>query len=184
MLAADLLLHRHKPGGGRKPFLDGLELNLDAELLAWLRKKERHDILLDILLAREEYDEAAEVFKRRGRSPIWGYSSGDLALADRFAAHRPDVAIYSRPCVHRTDFPPCRGDNLCMQAISPARVYAAACQRLGGARGKTGGVDPVQKRQLTKIIPGANSSGKLVNQLFCGIRFSTPSCTPVEAVAA
>ncbi|MFH0826279.1 MAG: glycosyltransferase family 9 protein [Candidatus Omnitrophota bacterium] len=39
--------------------------------------------------------------------------------------------VYCSPCVHRTDFPPCKGNNICMKSISPKAVYAKACAILG-----------------------------------------------------
>lgn len=38
--------------------------------------------------------------------------------------------IYCSPCIHRTDFPPCRGNNVCMKSISPKGVYKKACEIL------------------------------------------------------
>jgi len=39
--------------------------------------------------------------------------------------------IYCSPCLHRTDFPPCKGNNICMKSISPKEVYNKICQILG-----------------------------------------------------
>ncbi|MBU2257599.1 MAG: glycosyltransferase family 9 protein, partial [Candidatus Omnitrophica bacterium] len=38
--------------------------------------------------------------------------------------------IYCSPCIYRTDFPPCRGNNVCMKSISPKEVYRKASQLL------------------------------------------------------
>lgn len=38
--------------------------------------------------------------------------------------------IYCSPCVHITDFPSCRGNNVCMKYISPQEVYQKACDVL------------------------------------------------------
>lgn len=38
--------------------------------------------------------------------------------------------IYCRPCLYRTDFPPCRGNNICMRLISPREVYKKVCEIL------------------------------------------------------
>lgn len=39
--------------------------------------------------------------------------------------------IYCSPCLHKTDFPPCRGNNSCMKAIHPLKVYEKVCDLLG-----------------------------------------------------
>jgi len=39
--------------------------------------------------------------------------------------------MYCSPCLHKTDFPPCRGNNICMKSISPKEVYNKICQMLG-----------------------------------------------------
>lgn len=40
-------------------------------------------------------------------------------------------AIYCSPCLYKIDEPACRGNNLCMKAISPAEVYRSLCCTLG-----------------------------------------------------
>lgn len=39
--------------------------------------------------------------------------------------------IYCSPCLYKTDFPPCRGNNICLKAIDPKKVYEKACYLLG-----------------------------------------------------
>lgn len=39
--------------------------------------------------------------------------------------------IYCSPCVHRTESPPCKGNNVCMYSIPPKDVYKKACEILG-----------------------------------------------------
>lgn len=39
--------------------------------------------------------------------------------------------IYCSPCVHRTESPPCRGNNVCMYSIPPKEVYKKTCEILG-----------------------------------------------------
>jgi len=46
-----------------------------------------------------------------------------------FIFYHPE--IYCSPCLHKTDFPPCRGNNVCMKSISPKEVYLKACEILG-----------------------------------------------------
>ncbi len=38
--------------------------------------------------------------------------------------------VYCSPCVHRTDFPPCLGSNVCMKSIDPEMVYQVSCRML------------------------------------------------------
>jgi len=39
--------------------------------------------------------------------------------------------IYCSPCLHKIDFPPCNGNNICMKAINPRLVYEKACLLAG-----------------------------------------------------
>lgn len=40
-------------------------------------------------------------------------------------------SIYCSPCLYKIDEPACRGNNVCMKAISPVDVYLAVCDLLG-----------------------------------------------------
>ena len=55
-----------------------------------------------------------------------------------YGMDRPDVqvlykSIFCSPCIYETDLPPCAGNNLCMQWISPEEVLEAAERLLSGA---------------------------------------------------
>jgi len=67
---------------------------------------------------------------------------------EHYGIDRSDVQILYRgifcsPCIYETDEPPCAGQNLCMQWITPPEVFAAAQRLLAGLpsedwrRGKT-----------------------------------------------
>ncbi|KPK97820.1 MAG: hypothetical protein AMJ95_07070 [Omnitrophica WOR_2 bacterium SM23_72] len=63
---------------------------------------------------------------------LWGPVNpshyADMERKDNFIFYSKDV--YCSPCVHRTDFPPCKGNNICMKSISPKDVYLKACKVL------------------------------------------------------
>jgi ADP-heptose:LPS heptosyltransferase len=63
---------------------------------------------------------------------LWGPVSpshyADLDSKNNFIFYSKEV--YCSPCVHRTDFPPCKGNNVCMKSIPPRDVYAEACRIL------------------------------------------------------
>jgi ADP-heptose:LPS heptosyltransferase len=64
---------------------------------------------------------------------FWGPASpshyADTARLKDFIFYAKD--IYCSPCVHRTESPPCRGNNICMYSIPPKEVYIKACEILG-----------------------------------------------------
>jgi ADP-heptose:LPS heptosyltransferase len=56
---------------------------------------------------------------------------------DHYGTERENVAIlykgiFCSPCIYETDEPPCGGNNLCMQWITPAETWAAAERLLSG----------------------------------------------------
>jgi ADP-heptose:LPS heptosyltransferase len=56
---------------------------------------------------------------------------------DHYGTDRDNVAIlykgiFCSPCIYETDEPPCGGNNLCMQWISPEETWAAAERLLSG----------------------------------------------------
>ncbi|MDD5005982.1 MAG: glycosyltransferase family 9 protein [Candidatus Omnitrophica bacterium] len=63
---------------------------------------------------------------------LWG-PGNPLHYAD-FASDRNIIfhsrEVYCSPCIYRTDFPPCRGNNICMKSISPKEVYKKICEIL------------------------------------------------------
>lgn len=63
---------------------------------------------------------------------LWGPASpshySDLGRLQDFIFYSQD--IYCSPCVHKTEYPPCRGDNICMKSIPPKEVYRKACEIL------------------------------------------------------
>lgn len=63
---------------------------------------------------------------------LWGPVSpshyADIHNENNFIFYSQEV--YCSPCVHRTDFPPCKGNNVCMKSISPKDVYLRACSVL------------------------------------------------------
>ncbi|MFA4888105.1 MAG: glycosyltransferase family 9 protein [Candidatus Omnitrophota bacterium] len=75
-------------------------------------------------------------FRRRVIS-LWGpvnpaqYADSDNSQQAVFY----NKEIYCSPCLHKADFPPCGGDNVCMKSIPPKEVYKKACQMLGAAAG-------------------------------------------------
>ena len=64
---------------------------------------------------------------------LWGPVSplhyADTKSRNNFIFYSQEV--YCSPCVHRTDFPPCKGNNVCMKSINPREVFTKACQVLG-----------------------------------------------------
>jgi hypothetical protein len=68
-------------------------LDLDGELLQWLRDHGQHAELTRILLDRGRHGEAAALFAERKPTAAWRSFLSDLDWADRFAASRPDVAL-------------------------------------------------------------------------------------------
>lgn len=64
---------------------------------------------------------------------LWGPASplhySDMGRPKDFIFYSQD--IYCSPCVHKTEYPPCGGDNICMKSISPKAVYNKACEILG-----------------------------------------------------
>ncbi|MFA4888563.1 MAG: glycosyltransferase family 9 protein [Candidatus Omnitrophota bacterium] len=88
-------------------------------------------------------------FKRQVIS-LWGpvnpaqYAESDNSQQSVFY----NKEIYCSPCLHKTDFPPCRGDNICMKSISPKVVYNKACDMLGVIAGlDTAQMDAVYRQQ-------------------------------------
>ena len=61
--------------------------------------------------------------------PVSPHHYADIRNSDDFIFYSQD--IYCSPCVHRTHFPPCKGNNVCMKSIAPERVYKKACEILG-----------------------------------------------------
>jgi ADP-heptose:LPS heptosyltransferase len=63
---------------------------------------------------------------------LWGPVSpthyADIDSVNNYIFYSKEV--YCSPCVHRTDFPPCKGNNVCMKSISPKDVYLMACRVL------------------------------------------------------
>ncbi len=85
---------------------------------------------------------------------LWGpgrpehYADTDTRV-DSFVFYSPD--IYCSPCIYRTDFPPCRGNNVCMKSIPPKEVYKKACELLKiNADADTSGMDRIFETQKNK----------------------------------
>lgn len=85
---------------------------------------------------------------------LWGpgrpehYADTDTA-DDSFVFYSPD--IYCSPCIYRTDFPPCRGNNVCMKSIAPRGVYKKACELLKiNANADTPGMERIFEIQRNK----------------------------------
>jgi ADP-heptose:LPS heptosyltransferase len=57
--------------------------------------------------------------------------------------------IYCSPCLYRVDFPPCRGDNVCMKSIKPDTVISALCKLLG--------INQIQTDTENKFVTSSNS---------------------------
>ncbi len=75
--------------------------------------------------------------------------------------------VYCTPCLHRTDFPPCRGNNVCMKSIAPWDVYRNVCALISKEPGSdTGSFDEVYKRvfkpgpDITLIKPFLSGPGR------------------------
>lgn len=68
---------------------------------------------------------------------LWGPVSpnhyGDLKIRNNHFIYRN---IYCSPCLYHTDFPPCRGNNICMKMIFPEEVYKMVAKVLGFKRKK------------------------------------------------
>lgn len=63
---------------------------------------------------------------------LWGPGSpshySDINRMQDFVFYSKD--IYCSPCIYRTEYPPCRGNNICMKSIPPKEVYKKACEIL------------------------------------------------------
>lgn len=56
--------------------------------------------------------------------------------------------IYCSPCLYKTDFPPCRGNNACMKSIAPKEVYKKICKLLNiDASANTSKMDMVYAKE-------------------------------------
>jgi ADP-heptose:LPS heptosyltransferase len=85
---------------------------------------------------------------------LWGpgrpehYADTDSA-GDSFVFY--SSGIYCSPCIYRTDFPPCRGNNVCMKSISPKEVYKKTCQLLKvDALADTSGMERIYEAKKNK----------------------------------
>lgn len=63
---------------------------------------------------------------------LWGPGSpahySDIHRIQDFVFYAKD--IYCSPCIYRTEYPPCRGNNICMKSIAPIEVFKKACEIL------------------------------------------------------
>lgn len=65
--------------------------------------------------------------------------------------YSPD--IYCSPCLHKIDFPPCKGNNICLKSIAPKNVYQKACNIIGmGVSGDTKDMEFVYNKEYSRDI--------------------------------